>query len=62
MNQFAESPVIFSTIPCAQGMCVGVGTLNTPKSLNGLTLDMTRLLAVQLERWATDPQVAFVVL
>jgi enoyl-CoA hydratase/carnithine racemase len=62
MNQLVESPVLFSTIPCAQGMCVGVGTLNAPKTLNGLTLDMTRLLAVQLERWAADPQVAFVVL
>lgn len=62
MNQLDESPVIFSTVPCAQGMVVGVATLNAPKTLNGLTLDMTRLLASQLERWAADPQIALVVL
>ncbi|MEY3630187.1 MAG: hypothetical protein RLY91_1953, partial [Pseudomonadota bacterium] len=45
MNPLDESPVIFSTIPCKQGMVVGVATLNAPKTLNGLTLDMTRLLA-----------------
>ncbi len=62
MNPLDESPVIFSTIPCKQGMVVGVATLNAPKTLNGLTLDMTRLLASKLERWAADPQVALVVL
>lgn len=62
MNPLDESPVIFSTIPCKQGMVVGVATLNAPKTLNGLTLDMTRLLASQLEGWAADPQVALFVL
>lgn len=62
MNPLDESPVIFSTIPCKQGMVAGVATLNAPKTLNGLTLDMTRLLASQLEGWAADPQVALVVL
>jgi enoyl-CoA hydratase/carnithine racemase len=62
MSQLDESPVVFSTIPCAGGMSAGVATLNAPKTLNGLTLDMTRLLATQLEHWATDSKVALVIL
>lgn len=62
MNQSDELPVVFSTITCAQGMIAGVATLNAPKTLNGLTLEMTRLLAAQLERWAEDERVALVIL
>ena len=62
MSQLDESPVIFSTIPCLHGMRVGVAVLSAPKTLNGLTLDMIRLLDAQLEHWAGDPQVAFIVL
>jgi enoyl-CoA hydratase/carnithine racemase len=39
-----------------------VATLNAPKTLNGLSLEMTRLLANQIERWANDPAIACLIL
>lgn len=44
------------------GMCVAVATLDAPKSLNALTLEMIRLLDGALRRWAADPSIACVVL
>jgi len=34
--------------------CVGIITLNRPKSLNALNLDMIRAISVALEKWRTD--------
>jgi enoyl-CoA hydratase len=39
----------------------GLVTLNRPKALNAVTLDMVRLLARQLDAWADDPAVDRVV-
>ncbi|MDR3528815.1 MAG: enoyl-CoA hydratase/isomerase family protein [Rhizomicrobium sp.] len=41
---------------------VGLITLNRPKALNALTLGMVNAMQAKLEEWATDPQVATVVL
>ncbi len=57
-----EAVVLFDEVPCANGMRLGVATLNAPKTLNGLSLEMTRLLATQLERWATDSSIACLIL
>jgi len=40
---------------------LGLVTLNRPKALNALTLDMIRLLDPQLRAWAADPEVKAVV-
>lgn len=56
------SPVLFSTLDTANGMKVGVATLNSPKTLNGLSLPMCELLAAQLTQWETDNTIAFIVL
>ncbi|HYG85202.1 MAG TPA: enoyl-CoA hydratase/isomerase family protein [Azospirillum sp.] len=40
---------------------LGLVTLNRPKALNALTLDMIRQLDPQLRRWADDPEVKAVV-
>jgi enoyl-CoA hydratase len=37
-------------------------TLNRPRALNALTLDMVRSLATTLEEWATDPAVKLVLI
>lgn len=37
-------------------------TLNRPRALNALTLDMVRSLAATLEEWATDPAVKLVLI
>lgn len=54
--------VLFNELNCANGMRLGVATLNAPKTLNGLSLEMTRLLANQIERWATDQAIACLIL
>ncbi|CAM4165608.1 enoyl-CoA hydratase/isomerase family protein [Pseudoalteromonas byunsanensis] len=61
LNQ-ADAPVIFELADCDNGMQVAFATLNVPKALNALNLDMIRLLAPQLEAWSKDEKVAMVVL
>ena len=58
-----DSPVVlFDTLPTADGKRFGVATLNSPASLNSLSVDMVRLLTPQLREWAQDPSVAGVLL
>ena len=57
-----EAVVLFDELNCTNGMRIGVATLNAPKTLNGLSLEMTRLLATQIELWAKDPAVACLIL
>ncbi len=54
--------VLFEQLQTANGRLIGVATLNTEKTLNALSLEMTDLLAAQLAVWADDGQVAMVVL
>lgn len=54
-----ESPVLFDR---AEGSSVAVATLNRPKQLNALTLEMCELMLAQLQSWAADDAVACVVL
>lgn len=58
----AEAPVLFEERVAGNGKRMGVATLNAPKTLNGLSLDMARLLDEQLRAWAGDEAVAMVVL
>src|SRR5258705_13088246 len=51
----ATSDIIFE-----QRGKLGLVTLNRPRALNTLTLDMVRALDAQLRVWATDPAVAAV--
>ncbi|WP_204283198.1 enoyl-CoA hydratase/isomerase family protein, partial [Klebsiella pneumoniae] len=39
----------------------GLVTLNRPKALNAVTLNMVRLMMAQLQEWAADPSVTRVV-
>ncbi|WP_425519595.1 enoyl-CoA hydratase/isomerase family protein [Xanthomonas arboricola] len=57
-----ESPVLFEQRDCADGHRIGIATLNSPRTLNGLSLQMTRLLDAQLRVWADDARIACVVL
>jgi len=56
------SPVLFEERAAGNGMRIGIATLNAPKTLNGLSLAMARLLDAQLVRWAGDDGIAVVVL
>src|SRR3546814_1820105 len=57
-----NAPVLFQELDAANGMKVGIATLNSPQTLNGLSLEMCVLLAKQLHRWADAPDIAFVIL
>ena len=51
--EFAEWP--------ARKFKLGVVCLENPKALNSLTLDMVQAIALRLERWQNDPEIAAVV-
>jgi enoyl-CoA hydratase/carnithine racemase len=57
-----EAPVLFETRVAGNGKRIGIATLNAPRTLNGLSLEMTRLLDAQLVAWANDASIACVVL
>jgi enoyl-CoA hydratase/carnithine racemase len=57
-----EAPVLFEERVAANGMRIGIATLNAPKTLNGLSLEMAQLLDAQFIRWAEDDGIAAVVL
>lgn len=51
--------VLFSTLPAGEYQ-IGVATLNSPKSLNSLSVDMVDLLTPQLETWQRDESIVAV--
>lgn len=57
-----ELPVLFDTEPTDCGHLLGIMTLNTPKSLNALSVEMCQLLSAQLEQWQQDNQIVALVL
>jgi len=57
-----QAPVLFATRQGSGGHGIGIATLNMPRTLNGLSLEMTRLLDAQLRQWAGDDSIACVVL
>ena len=61
-NITQEAPVLFDTEPTECGHLIGIMTLNTPKSLNALSVEMCQLLAQQLEQWQNDDQIVALVL
>ncbi|PKH65225.1 enoyl-CoA hydratase/isomerase family protein [Psychrobacter sp. 4Dc] len=61
-NTEQEASVLFNTELTDCGHLIGVMTLNTPKSLNALSVDMCQLLSAQLEQWQADDQVVALVL
>lgn len=62
MSEVNSDIVLFEEVQCDNTMRIGLATLNTPKTLNGLSLEMTRSLASQMELWAADPKVALIIL
>lgn len=58
----AEAVVLFEERAAGNGTRIGIATLNSPRTLNGLSLEMARLLDAQLAAWAADDAVALVVL
>lgn len=57
-----EAPVLFQTETTDCGHLIVIMTLNTPKSLNALSVEMCQLLSQQLEQWECDDQVVALLL
>ncbi|MBC8006894.1 MAG: enoyl-CoA hydratase/isomerase family protein [Prolixibacteraceae bacterium] len=62
MAEHGTQPVLFEERRAANGARIGVARLNAEKTLNALSLKMIDLLAERLAAWATDPDLALVVL
>lgn len=62
MTEPRFQPVLFEERRAANGVRIGIARLNAEKTLNALSLEMIDLLAERLDAWATDPDVALVVL
>ena len=57
-----EQPVLFDTLTTDCGHVIGMMTLNDPKALNALSVDMCKLMASQLATWRDDEKVVAVIL
>jgi len=57
-----SSPVLYQVVSTAGRYKVGMATLNSPQTLNGLSLAMCESLAAQLAAWKNDDSIALVVL
>ena len=56
------SVVTFNEISCRHQKKIGVATLNNPKALNALNLEMIRMLNKQLQLWESDDDIIVVFL
>ncbi|MBP3945856.1 enoyl-CoA hydratase/isomerase family protein [Psychrobacter sp. K31L] len=61
-NTKQAAPVLFNTEPTECGHLIGIMTLNTPKSLNALSVEMCQLLSHHLEQWQNDEHVVAILL
>ena len=57
-----SSPVLFEVLSTASRKKIAVATLNRPEVLNGLSLEVCRMLDEQLRQWEFDTSIALVVL
>ncbi len=57
-----SEPVRIETHPTADGHHIGMLTLDSPASLNALSLEMIQLLQAALTRWEQDPAIVCVLL
>lgn len=61
-KQTNDMPIQFNTQSTTSGHQLGLMTLNDPKALNALSIDMCRLMTKQLEVWQNDDNLVAVVL
>ena len=57
-----DAPVIFNTLLTDSGHLIGIMTLNVPKSLNALSVEMCKLLSQQLAQWQEDSNIVAILL
>lgn len=57
-----DAAVVFETWEGGNGRRIGVATLDSPATLNGVSLPMARALGERLVAWEDDPAIALVIL
>jgi len=57
-----EESLLVETLSCNDGSLIGVLTLNRPQTLNGLSLEMTRIMDKALRQWSDQPEVVAVIM
>jgi len=62
MTESPQDLVLFEELICQGEARIGIAQLNAPQTLNGLSLEMTRMLSSKIETWAKDPTIAVVIL
>jgi len=62
MNDSADPVVLLSERATGDGRLIGIASLNSPRTLNGFSLDMAHLLDARLQRWADDERIVCVLL
>lgn len=62
LQNHADDVVLFETVITHCGHGLGVMTLNSPKSLNALSVDMCHLLSAALSDWQEDERLVAVIL
>ena len=61
-NETSQASVLFNTHATDSSHVIGEMTLNSPKSLNALSVDMCQLMSEQLTQWQDDDKVVAVLL
>ena len=59
-NDVTDCVLLASTQPTASGQALGILTLNRPKALNALNLELITALRSQLLAWHQDPNIVAV--
>ncbi|WP_019672396.1 enoyl-CoA hydratase/isomerase family protein [Psychrobacter lutiphocae] len=62
MQHSDNAPVLFVSHSTKSGHVIGEMTLNAPKSLNALSVDMCQLISEQLTQWQNDDKVVAILL
>ncbi|WP_434353482.1 enoyl-CoA hydratase/isomerase family protein [Psychrobacter sp. HD31] len=57
-----SQPILIDTIATASGHAIGTLTLNDPKALNALSVDMCQMISKQLSNWQNDDNIVAILL
>ena len=57
-----DDELLIEILECENDTCIGHITLNSPETLNSLTLNMVNEMSLLLDKWEVDPNIKMVIL
>ena len=57
-----DDELLVEILECENDTCIGHITLNSPETLNSLTLNMVNEMSLLLDKWEVDPNIKMVIL